>query len=80
MIPRKITVPNLTTPIETGLLQVNDYWRGLYIRGDDAFNFLQALRTLKIQTQPPTLMTQALIARHVVGELLTLLEGVNDDK
>lgn len=34
------------TRVETGPLQINDDWPGLFIRGDNAFNYAMQLETL----------------------------------
>ena len=35
---RKIEVPELKDRVETGPLQINDDWPGLFIRGDNSFS------------------------------------------
>lgn len=36
--------------IETGALQINDEWPGLFVRGDDCFVLLEALERIIPQT------------------------------
>lgn len=42
---RKIQTDD-TIRVETGALQINDDWKGLFIRGDDAIQLLQVLNAI----------------------------------
>ena len=42
----KITIPNLRERIETGPLQINDDWPGVFIRGDQALHFAFTLKMI----------------------------------
>lgn len=59
---------------ETGSMKFGDDWRGLFIRGDDAFNFAgQLRRVLELGNVPA-------IAAHVLRGLLDLLESSDERK
>ncbi|MDZ7361364.1 MAG: hypothetical protein ONB46_11645 [candidate division KSB1 bacterium] len=42
----RIPIPGRPDRIETGAIQFNDDWPGLFIRGDDAFALMRELKQL----------------------------------
>ena len=61
--------------IETGALQINDDWTGLYIRGDDAFMLKEILAKAYIRA-PLTGFDRA-----IIGQLMNMIMlDVDDSK
>jgi hypothetical protein len=57
---------------ETGPMQFDQDWTGVFIRGDDAKAFATALQQIRGETGPNSLR------REFLGELLNLLESPVD--
>jgi hypothetical protein len=57
--------------VETGVVQFGDDWPGVFIRGDDAFNYANMLKAVLHSTEAGS------IARVATKELIDLLESSN---
>ena len=66
--------------LETGIVQAHGDWPGVFIRGDDAFGYLQSLRKVLAAVPDPAgdtgLTVTAFAKTHLQG-LVSLLESSN---
>jgi hypothetical protein len=73
---RIVKVENLKDRVETGAVQFNDDWPGLFIRGDNAFWYAMQLELIKDcienKTEPHPLMTMPSL-----DSLIELLKSTN---
>ncbi|MCX6808218.1 MAG: hypothetical protein NTW50_00935 [Candidatus Berkelbacteria bacterium] len=63
--------------LETGYLQNGDDWRGVYLRGDDAFGFSIAIKSF-IETCELTGVDTTRLDLRAIQALQTLFAGVKE--
>lgn len=71
---QKITSPDVNERVETGPLQINEDWPGLFIRGDNAAYYAMCIRNL-VAVMPPDFKEKYAILIAQVEGLQHIIEG-----
>lgn len=85
MTLQKITAKLNESRVETGPLQINDDWPGLFIRGDNAFHYAAHLAVIldRINTEDGSTVISSAVIHGLLDDLLSCdtckLKGDSDD-